>query len=250
MIGFRSNIKKEKYFFEWQQNKVKLTVFHESRKDSRVSLSKSGVNIRLPILLPEFEKQKLISKFIAWAKERLDEKPHFHYDKFKKYENGDQIVFFDKTFTLNITRNNLNLSSIKQKDGYFQIALPESLDGEIFHKTISKLVYKKAAQMYKPILWAWLLSLNEKHAFGCLNSIRMKNNSTNWGSCSNKGNVNISIRLLLAPKDVVEYVLIHELAHLQQQNHGRKFWELVSKACPAYKKHELWLKTNAKSCVV
>ena len=123
-------------------------------------------------------------------------------------------------------------------------------DKEIYEKMLSQMIYKALARKYKPVVWDWLQTLNNKHSFGQLNSLRMKNNSTNWGSCSNRGNINISIRLLLAPKEVVEYVLIHELSHLQHQNHGPKFWKRVEKACPDYKRHESWLKRNAKNCVI
>ncbi len=249
MFGFKRNIKKEKFYIDWKDNKVKLTIHHENRKDSRVSLSKSGVNIRLPLLLPEFEKKRLIDKFVSWAKARLDEKPHFHYDKYRKYENGSQLVLFDQSYTINIDHNTRKKPEglIKAQEINLFVAKDEK---EIYEKTVSQLVYKLLAKKYKAQLWEWLNELNDKHQFGELKSMRVKNNSTNWGSCSNKGNINISIRLLLAPRDVVEYVLIHELAHLQQQNHSKNFWALVENACPNYQIHEKWLKTNAKNCVI
>lgn len=250
MFGFKRDIKKEKYFISWRDNKVKLTIHHENRKDSRVSLTKSGVNIRLPILLPEFEKKRLVDKFISWAKERLEEKPHFHYDKYKKYKHGDQVNLFDHSYTIHLTTSkNGKKKGVMLRD-VIMLSLASQEDQEVYDKTVSQMIYKLIARKYKAILWDWLCTLNEAHQFGTLHSMRMKNNSTNWGSCSNKGNINISVRLLLAPKDVVEYVLIHELAHLQQQNHSAKYWTIVEQACPDYLLHEKWLKTNAKNCVI
>ena len=68
-----------------------------------------------------------------------------------------------------------------------------------------------------------------------------------WGSCSEKGNINISTRLLFAPEDVLEYVCIHELAHLIEQNHSEKFWQLVKNAMPNYQEKRKWLKENGDS---
>tara|TARA_B100001093_G_C26852685_1_gene1025844 strand:- start:3015 stop:3767 length:753 start_codon:yes stop_codon:yes gene_type:complete len=250
LFGFKRNIKKEKYFISWQDNKVKLTVHHENRKDSRVSLTKSGVNIRLPILLPEFEKKRLIGKFIDWAKERLDEKPYFHYDKYKKYKDQDQLTLYDSIYTLHLSKSGLGKNKGRLTGSDIKLALIEQIDQEVYDKTVSHMIYKLLAKKYKPILWDWLCQLNAKHAFGELKSMRVKNNSSNWGSCSNRGNINISIRLLLAPKEVIEYVLIHELSHLSEQNHGSNFWSRVEQACPNYRKSEKWLKTHAKSCVI
>lgn len=249
MFGFKSDIKKEKFHFVWNGNKVKLTIHHENRTNSRVSLTQSGVHIRLPILLPEFEKKRLTDQFIEWAKKRLDEKPHFHYDRYKAYQDGDELQLFDKSYTLKIVATP-GKSQVRIKNDLIAVYIEKIEDKEVYEKMLSQMVYKALAKKYKPLIWEWLGSLNEKHRFGELKSLRMKNNSTNWGSCSNRGNINISIRLLLAPKDVVEYVLIHELSHLQHQNHGPSFWKKVEQACPDYSAHERWLKQNAKNCVI
>ena len=76
----------------------------------------------------------------------------------------------------------------------------------------------------------------------------MKYNKTNWGSRSTKNNINISTRLLFAPKDVQEYVFIHELAHFFEMNHSKRFWDIVGKIMPDYKEKERWLKINNAKC--
>ncbi|WP_457571650.1 M48 family metallopeptidase [Desulfovulcanus sp.] len=65
-----------------------------------------------------------------------------------------------------------------------------------------------------------------------------------WGSCSVKGSVNFSYRLIMAPLPVVDYVVVHELVHLLENNHSRRFWNNVKVLMPDYEKHEQWLKEN------
>ena len=62
------------------------------------------------------------------------------------------------------------------------------------------------------------------------------------------GNINISTRLLFAPDDVLEYVCIHELAHLIEHNHSQRFWMLVAQAMPDYTAKETWLKEKGDAC--
>lgn len=65
--------------------------------------------------------------------------------------------------------------------------------------------------------------------------IKVNSANTRWGSCNSKGEINYTYRLILAPRDLVDYVVVHELAHLKEMNHSKKFWSLVSRVLPNYK---------------
>ena len=74
--------------------------------------------------------------------------------------------------------------------------------------------------------------------------VSIKEQKSRWGSCSRAGNLNFNWRLLLAPLPVLDYVVIHELAHLREHNHGPGFWALVQSACPQFRVHRRWLKVH------
>lgn len=67
---------------------------------------------------------------------------------------------------------------------------------------------------------------------------------TKWGSCSFKGGLNFNCLLMLAPDEVFDYVVVHELSHLKHMDHSRAFWALVERADPDYREHRKWLKEN------
>jgi predicted metal-dependent hydrolase len=75
-------------------------------------------------------------------------------------------------------------------------------------------------------------------------SVAIKSQKTRWGSCSRRGNLNFNWRLLLAPPAILDYVVIHELCHLQEHNHAAAFWALVERACPDYRDHRRWLRLH------
>ena len=79
------------------------------------------------------------------------------------------------------------------------------------------------------------------HRFG---KITMRDTRSRWGSCTSKGDLNYSWRLIMAPAEVLDYVAAHEVAHLAQMNHGRKFWALVARICPDYAIYRDWLRAN------
>ncbi len=70
---------------------------------------------------------------------------------------------------------------------------------------------------------------------------------TRWGSCSRKGNLNFNWKLIMMPEPVVDYVIIHELAHLKEMNHSKNFWNLVAQHCPRWREHRKWLKDHGMS---
>lgn len=79
--------------------------------------------------------------------------------------------------------------------------------------------------------------------------IEIRNQRTKWGSCSTTGTLGLNWRLMLAPPEIVDYVVIHELAHLREANHSQAFWSLVSEFDPDYKRHADWLEENSTQLI-
>lgn len=77
--------------------------------------------------------------------------------------------------------------------------------------------------------------------------ISIREQKTRWGSCSSKGNLNFNWRLIFAPEDVLDYIVVHELAHLKEMNHSPAFYRIVASVLPDYKKEQRWLKEHGES---
>ena len=76
-------------------------------------------------------------------------------------------------------------------------------------------------------------------------SVAISSAKTRWGTCSSDGKIRYTYRLLFAPREVIDYVIVHELAHLKHMNHGKGFWALVESYIPDYKKRRKWLKDRS-----
>jgi len=74
--------------------------------------------------------------------------------------------------------------------------------------------------------------------------LTIRDQRTRWGSCSARGRISLNWRLIQMPDRVCDYVLLHELMHLKEANHSRRFWRLVASVCPDYQDSKRWLRTH------
>ncbi len=79
--------------------------------------------------------------------------------------------------------------------------------------------------------------------------ITIRNQRTRWGSCSGKGNLNFNCLLMLAPPEVLDYVVVHELCHRKEMNHSPRFWAEVARVLPDYQQRRRWLKEHGGALV-
>ncbi len=96
---------------------------------------------------------------------------------------------------------------------------------------------RQAAEVIPPKVAAIASVLNVDYG-----RVTIRHQVSRWGSCSAKGNLNFNCLLMLAPDEVIDYVIIHELCHRQQLNHTPSFWTLVEMHCPNYKQYRHWLR--------
>ena len=122
------------------------------------------------------------------------------------------------------------------------------ISSSLLQKHVTVLLSRTFARMYQTFLEEKVYTLNKQYFGFAFNTIRFKYNTSNWGSCSAKKNLNFSTRLLFAPEDVINYVIIHELVHLKYLNHSSSFWSLVQAVMPDYKIKIKWLRKHGYSC--
>lgn len=103
------------------------------------------------------------------------------------------------------------------------------------------LQYKEAARR---LIERRLPELNQLYQFD-YKRVAIKDNRTNWGSCSKAGNLNFNYKLVLLPDHLADYVIVHELCHLKEMNHSIRFWNLVAQGCPNWKRCRTELKKTA-----
>ena len=112
-----------------------------------------------------------------------------------------------------------------------------SSDQELIHSSLKKWYKKKFREVAIPRLTYFADQYNLS-----VNQVRIKEQKTLWGSCSSRNNINLNYLLIMAPMNVIDYVIIHELAHTTHRNHSSHFWKTVESMMPNFKEAKTWLK--------
>ena len=106
-----------------------------------------------------------------------------------------------------------------------------------------ELFIKINKEKAKEIIFSRICFYCEKYNFK-INKFKITNAKTQWGSCNGQNNISIHWSLVLADINILDYVVVHELAHTKEHNHSKKFWDIVENIIPDYKERRKWLKNN------
>lgn len=230
---------------------VQFNVYVERRRSVRVAFGKTGINVRLPSSLTEASRQKHFASAVSWVEKQAQKNPA-SIDRYQLEDYGqkDAITIYGKEIKISVVESTRQTGSSKYIPSINTILLsiPEDLSPSENNKFIKSLLSRTTASMFGPKIEARVREINEQHFHKEIKSVKLKYNRSNWGSCSSAKNINLSTRLLFAPMDVIDYVIVHELAHLYEMNHSPRFWDIVRQVMPTYKEKEAWLTKNGHLC--
>ncbi len=206
------------------------------RQDRRTISIQITDQATIIIKAPRHAKQADIDHTLAthmrWINDRLTRAEERKKWTNRKFVDGEKFLFLGKLYDLAITENQTH--PLVFKDNKFLLSKKYQYKArEIFEnwyrRQASELFYKRA-RIYAPLMGV------------SFNRLRLSSARTRWGSCSSRGNINIVWRLIMAPQWVIDYVIIHELAHLRHMNHSAAFWRLVASVFPQFNQARQWLK--------
>ncbi|MBX2928458.1 MAG: M48 family metallopeptidase [Saprospiraceae bacterium] len=232
-----------------KNTQVPVRIHRERRRGARASIRHDAAVLRMPQGLPSWEEARHWQWFEDWVRKQLETHSHllerFH---FKPYQDGECIQVGEQQYHLSLEEHDGASHSARLQGGVVRLKLSSREQGLALRHSVRTLLSRIIGNDQLPALSRRVHELNALYFQQNILSVRLKYNRSNWGSCSRTGNINLSTRLLFAPPAVQDYVIIHELAHLLEFNHSKRFWEIVASADPDYKAHAAWLKQHGHTC--
>jgi predicted metal-dependent hydrolase len=193
--------------------------------------------VRAPNSLNLRKVEEIVHQKASWIKKKQQEMLSFKVlSPSKKFIAGEKFWFLGEQYELQL------VSGIKGRVRFQNEKFVMNSNVQPRARVEFENWYKWEAKKY---LKSRVAFLAKKFGYK-YNQVRITSAKTRWGSCSSKKNLNFSWRLIMVKPEIIDYVIIHELAHLKQMNHSKKFWNLVEKMMPEYKEHRMWLREKGK----
>jgi predicted metal-dependent hydrolase len=226
-------------------HKIPLRIYIERRRNITFSLGKKNVLMRIPIF-ETTQLSKHIENVSNWLLGLIKKDASLiaQYNV-EFYQQKQELKILEKdTLYLDFEEHNSNQATLKSSGNNLKILLPEILDGFEKKAIVRKLLSRYLVKRYKGFVQERIEYWNKKYFNKEISSIVIRDNNSNWGSCSVNRKISISTRSLLLPMKIFDYIIVHELSHLVEMNHSYKFWDVVKKVMPDYEDSESWIRKN------
>ena len=207
-------------------------IYRSARKTLSILVDATGrLIVRAPLRCSEARILAFIEKKSAWIKARQERAEKIRDFLPKKELNGFQFSLLGKLCKIEKTSEKRLRFDATQNVLY----LPSVSDEDV----IVRWLKKYAKEIFAQSTFAWASKMNASYKAVGVSSAKKR-----WGSCSANNTLRFSFRLIYAPKDIIDYVVVHELAHTFHKNHGKLFWVMVKRYCPDWKIKRKWLKDH------
>ena len=224
-----------------------------SKRAKHISLRYSvvaGLEVVYPPGLKQPPPEPLLVERSDWILSAIDRLKRAHANRPRReYSEGEAFYFRGSCYRLKLTRDPSRSRIVAWlSDASLELALPDSgsVSGRASIREAVLAFYRRQAQEYLPLRTRQLADF---HGFE-YETLRIKNQKTRWGSCSAKRNINLNLRLMMAPDGAIDYVIIHELCHLRELSHNPAFWALVAARCPDFRHWKAWFKQHGPSLIL
>lgn len=217
------------------------TVKRSRKRRKTISLqvsSNSGLIVSAPYFTPASEIDRFVREKQNWISKTIQKHTEdFIRNKAKEYITGEMFYYLGESFPLEVFFEKNEREGLVFWGNRFYLNTADATEKGIFYFVSW---YKKKAKQHlrqRVDFFSQAFNLRAK-------TVKITSAEKRWGSCSADDYLSFSFRLIMAPPDIIDYVIVHELMHIKEKNHSAAFWKLIERAMPEYKLHRRWLKEN------
>ena len=213
---------------------IRYTVVRSARRKKTVAITldrDKGVVVAAPLRTRNADIEAMVRKQAGWILRKLREEDS--RPRPRQFVPGESIYYLGRPAPLHVRTTTALSPSVEFEDWTFRIECPDYLEGEdrraALREALMSWYWSRADETIRQAVERWQSRVGRKPT-----RISLGDQKSLWGSCSSKGSLRFNWRIIMAPPDLIDYVVVHELCHLVVANHSDSFWEQVARLMPDY----------------
>ena len=213
---------------------ITYTIVRSRRKTASISITKDMmVEVRAPLQMPQTDIDSFVRSAEKWIVEHLAKTKQLHAEKAAfALGYGDTALLRGKEYPI--------IAATGNRAGFDgeKLFIPPALSPELVKETLVQIYRNLAKKLLASRVSAYAAAMKVTPT-----AVKISGAKTRWGSCSDKNSLNFSWRLIMAADGVIDYIVVHELAHIIEHNHSPRFWAIVEGVLPDHKERQKRLKS-------
>lgn len=213
-------------------------------KRLRLTVRPGGVEVVVPPRMRAAEVSSFIDSHRGWIRSKVEKFQALmaNHPGPERLEDGVSIPFRGEPTPLAVRMADRVHPKVVEGDG-FRVELPRELPAAVHEDAIERALTRHLKRQAREDASMAIERYGPPHGLSP-SMLRIKDQKQLWGSCTYAGVINLNWRLIFAPVEIFDYVVVHELCHLRHRHHQPPFWQAVGEVMPDYEDHRRWLKTN------
>ena len=212
---------------------MEYRLIRSRRKTTTIAVTRTGeVVVRAPLRYPVEKIEGFLKEKESWIRKHQQRMAAANVPKIGEHLDGEQLLLLGETYTIRL----YDCFDVQVDDVIKTLFVP-NVESE---KRLVEWLKRRAEETF-----AGLMQMRAKQMNAPYRSLRLSLARTRWGMCSAKNDIRLCFRLIFAPRDVIDYVVVHELAHCFVKNHSAAYWAHVAAVMPNHKEKRKWLKDHA-----
>ena len=228
--------KTEKATIEHDGRRIEYTVIRSARRKKTIEITldpQDGVIVRSPARTPLREIADLVHKRAAWILTRATE--DILHPKPRRYTDGETLLYLGEEFPIVTSMSAAPIVAVSLQHDAFHISTPADIpEDERIEKSriaLERWYRREANRLLPEIVARWQSRVGRKKP----SFVQVRSQRRRWGSCSSDGSIRLNWRIIMAEPALIDYVVVHELAHLAVMDHSPRYWKRVERALPDYR---------------
>ncbi len=231
----------------FQDETISFDIVYKKRKSIGIHINPYG---QIEVQAPKATSQEYVVQVIEqkwdWIKDQIKEmKDRMEGPQEKVYDHGDVFLYLGKSYPIVISEDSeITKDYALLEDDKLHLYVKEQEETRI-KQTLKRFYYQKCKALI-----AERIKLHQRNFKARPKSFVISDDQSTWGTCNSRLELTFNWKLAMAPMEIIDYVVVHEMCHMVHLNHDRSFWRLVGSMIPEYEKRQAWLALSSWKMVV